>query len=221
MDIDPDRSWPGRVVPTTAPEVRAAVRSLIMRAHWPTQLEAPLTHLLSPWLTARWCVDAVIHGLDFSPDGDRHAAIPHRQSADEILDRIARRLRLWQVNSGHCSDRPVPRMPPIRGIAPDEWQGAASCSPQPREAHSPTANPLPTGRSGCRTEYRPDTTPLARMRARAGAQAAALAALHELARRRSPTPASGSDHDHDPFPWPTSGMKSRVQNTSSPLRHVT
>lgn len=101
------REWPGRVVPGTDAQVRAAVLTLLSRALWPPDQCEALVAALAPRYRAGWCNDAIVRALDHDPDGTRvppwHTTDGRGGPRGELLPYVQGRLARWRD-----ADPPLP-----------------------------------------------------------------------------------------------------------------
>jgi hypothetical protein len=122
------REWPGKVVPTNAEQVHAAVLTLISRTLWPSSHVRDLIEQLTPLYEADWCNDAIVHAMDINPDGTRaapwHAGTGDGKNRGELAAYIDRRLRKWRQadpDSLASNSRHIPAAPVLRAVPFEAW----------------------------------------------------------------------------------------------------
>jgi hypothetical protein len=129
--------WPMRAVPRTPAEQLTAIRWLQSISGWSDITDREAVKITARWFTAGWCLAALVHGIDQTPDGHKWPPPPptvaHRNRWREKADRVGRprprheaeparrraawlcwRLRHWLDAAGG------PVLPPVRAVEPGE-----------------------------------------------------------------------------------------------------
>lgn len=111
-----DKEWPRTVIPETIEQSRAALRALRGVMRWKeTKIgDTELGELVSPFFSAGWSVECLVHALTTSGRTGQSAPFEPDPSRP-ISELIERRLTTWKNKRG------LPKQPPKSTLSYDAW----------------------------------------------------------------------------------------------------
>lgn len=112
------RDWPANVVPRQDSDITQAVALLCRRGHWNGADQRTLERLLAAWFVEGWHVEAILHALDYQPDGSSQSRRSDRESPSDF---VKARLTHWFDDDPNAASPHAKLPPPKPGLEVDEY----------------------------------------------------------------------------------------------------